>query len=273
MEVNDSLKKKERNQALRIIRRGDILLLAAIVLMMAALLIWMFFGYVENSVSYVGIFTAAEDTVEVHQEYSGVITSVNIQDGDFVEAGDVIATIFEEEDTTDIPDLSYMKANSQDIVSEVTGIVTNVNVTEWDKVDVTDTIAVIKEDYESDMDDIYIVVNTGVLETILKNKMNGSELCDEIRVTTEVESDNVLTAYVANVDPEPVDREKLTKLLGVDTISDSLADEMFSNDSRYVVLLKANTEDFTWNIHKPCYGEECEVRLVLSRKRPIDSIF
>ncbi len=213
-------KRTDNSLALRVITRGDMLVLLAVIIVLAALANWMFFATIRTSFTETGVLTTAGESIAVHQPVRGVVTEVLVARNDYVKEGKPLLRVCPAEKTAEGLTLREMRAAAVDVPAEVSGYVSEIEVSEWDEVDVSTTLLYILESKTKEISHVSVLIPVTSLDmvsegTLAKIKVDGIDTADY----------GILTGSVVGVSEVPWLRSEMIEKTGSAEVADILCRE------------------------------------------------
>ncbi len=129
----------QTSASVRVIDRGNILLLLAVMILFGAIMLWIMAGSIRTSFKSAGFVTSSENTIAIHQPDNALVTDIKVDLGEYVHKGDTLLKLYPIEEGADLS-LDEMSAEAHDIASPVNGYVVEITASRWDKADVSTTL-------------------------------------------------------------------------------------------------------------------------------------
>lgn len=285
----DRISSPERlNEYIKITHPGIwAVLLGCLVLMMAAG-VWGFFGSIPDSVKTVGVIFPQSGTTAVVPAVGGRISDMRVRVGDFVEAGQIIAVIPQEEIISQLnalretpwPDPKRLAALTSDyesrslIVSPVSGIVLSAKASN-ETVSATEPIvSIVKQERYADDRQIICFVPTAMAKK-LKEGM-------EVQVSPDFaprEEYGYMVGHVTELGTYPVSAADVVSAVGSQQYAEGLLPRESSVEVRVTLTVDPAAKNKTkWSNRKGesialTIGTRCNLLIVVNHYRPYELVF
>lgn len=261
----------DMNTSVKVMKRKDSLLIIALLLLCVAMMTWFFYGSIERVETMPGVFATEGDLIEVHQPYSGVLTSTEVRSGEYVTEGQVIAKVFPALKDEELPDLEYMLEHSEEVKSRVNGVVTNGIMSAWQYVDISTPIMCIEESENSYIDYVYCFVDNSLAETMKEEFLQNGKIDMNVRIQPDGYSSDVYGFIPGTIEYIFFNATEANVIKNSFRQLAENEKDISIIESGYPIMIHVDWSYLDeYNIQM---GDRCNVQVIVSKKHPIDMIF
>jgi biotin carboxyl carrier protein len=242
-----------------VVRPAAWMVLGAVALVVASAVVWAFTGRINSVVSAEGILLRGGEVLAIDSPVSGTVRSVSLKVGDTVEVGDEVASI-------------GTSAAAVPVLATRAGSVTSIEAYPGQEIVAGGFIGTIEQPDRPLVAVVFAPVGA------IDNARAGMPV-EVIPVNVQVEEYGYLAGTVESVDYLPASREAIMAVLQ----DAELVERFLKNGPPVIVRVtlredRQNPSGYAWSASAGpadtlVSGLECDVRVVLSRDRPITKVF
>lgn len=279
---------EQLNEYIKVINPGIFIILAGVAAIVAAAALWSVFGSVSDTVHVKGVIFPQDGVVDVIPEVEGRISDIRVKNGDFVNAGQIISVIPQDNlierinemkasdnpNTKEINSLIDEYENESIIVSPVSGIVTKVMNTGENASKEKPVASIIKQEkYANDKQVICYIA-----ASVSKKLSIGME----VQVSPDFaprEEYGYMHGIITSIGTHPVTAAEINSAIGDIQSKSDLLPEGSAVEVRINLTVDPNSQDLIkWSNKKGekiqvSIGTNCNILVVVKKQHPIELIF
>lgn len=279
---------EQLNEYIKVINPGIFIILAGVAAVIIAAAIWSVFGSVSDTVHVKGVIFPQDGIVDVIPAVEGRISDIRVKNGDFVNAGQIISVIPQDDlierinemkatgnpNTEEINSLIDEYENKSVIVSPVSGIVTKVMNTGENASKEKPVVSIIKQEkYANDKQVICYIA-----ASISKKLSIGME----VQVSPDFaprEEYGYMQGIITSIGTYPVTTAEINSAIGDIQSKSDLVPEGSAVEVRINLTVDPDSQDLIkWSNKKGekiqvSIGTDCNILVVVKKQHPIEIIF
>lgn len=285
----DSISSPEQlNEYIKVLNPGVFVILAGTAAIIIAVVLWSIFGSVSDTVHVKGVIFPQDGIVDVIPTVNGCISDMRVKNGDFVNAGQIIAVIPQDDlinrikeikassniDTKEINSLIDEYEDESIIISPVSGIVTKAMYTGENAAKGKSIASIIKQ--EKYANDKQVICYVAASEA---KKLSAGM---EVQVSPGYaprEEYGYMHGIITSIGTYPVTTAEINSTIGDIQNKNDLLPQGSAVEVRINLTVDPNSKDLIkWSNKKGekvqvSIGTDCDIAIVVKRQRPIELIF